>query len=98
VLRSSPVRRKIVTDQLGSYPAAKAEIPELVGVKHMFVKAAAQLNNRAENSRQPTRERKRRIPQGDFLRGGKLTMPSKPICRVCEPSSSLTTSSSYTSR
>jgi len=32
VLRSSPVPRKIVTDQLRSYPAAKAEIPELVSV------------------------------------------------------------------
>jgi putative transposase len=30
VLRSGPVPRKIVTDQLRSYPAAKAEIPELV--------------------------------------------------------------------
>jgi putative transposase len=28
VLRSSPVPRKIVTDQVRSYPAAKAEIPE----------------------------------------------------------------------
>ena len=33
VLRSSPVPRKIVTDQLRSYPAAKAEIPELASVK-----------------------------------------------------------------
>jgi hypothetical protein len=33
VLRSSPVPRKIVTDQLRSYPAAKAEIPgcKLIG-------------------------------------------------------------------
>jgi len=69
VLRSSPVPRKIVTDQLRSYPAAKAEIAELASVKHVFVKAAARLNNRAENSHQPTRERERRIPQGDFLRG-----------------------------
>ena len=69
VLRSNPVPRKIVTDQLRSYPAAKAEIPELANVKHVFVKAAARLNNRAENSHQPTRERERRIPQGDFLRG-----------------------------
>src|SRR3979411_1015092 len=61
VLRSSPVPRKIVTDQLRSYPAAKAEIPELANVKHVFVKAAARLNNRAENSHQPTRERKRRM-------------------------------------
>ena len=33
--------RKIVTDQLRSYPAAKADIPELLNVKHVFVKAAA---------------------------------------------------------
>jgi putative transposase len=61
VLRSSPVPRKIVTDQLRSYPAAKAEIPKLANVKHVFVKAAARLNNRAENSHQPTRERERRM-------------------------------------
>ncbi|OTP75883.1 Mobile element protein [Caballeronia sordidicola] len=52
---------KIVTDQLRGYPAAKAEIPELANVKHVFVKAAARLNNRAENSHQPTRERERRM-------------------------------------
>jgi putative transposase len=61
VLRSCPVLRKIVTDQLRSYPAAKAEIPELAGVKHVFVKAAARVNNRAENSHQRTRERERRM-------------------------------------
>jgi putative transposase len=41
VLRSNPVPRKIVTDQLRSYPAAKTDIPELAHVKHVFVKAAA---------------------------------------------------------
>jgi putative transposase len=61
MLRSSPVPRKIVTDQLRSYPATEAEIPELANVKHVFVKAAARLNNRAENSHQPTRERERRM-------------------------------------
>jgi putative transposase len=61
VLRSNPVPRKIVTDQLRSYPAAKAEIAELANVKHVFVKAAARVNNRAENSHQPTRERERRM-------------------------------------
>jgi putative transposase len=61
VLRSTPVPRKIVTDQLRSYPAAKAEIPQLANVRHVFVKAAARLNNRAENSHQPTRERERRM-------------------------------------
>ncbi|MGF6813068.1 putative transposase [Paraburkholderia sp. Clong3] len=59
VLRANPVPRKIVTDQLRSYPAAKADIPELVNVKHVFVKAVARVNNRAENSHQPTRERER---------------------------------------
>lgn len=61
VLRSNPVPRKIVTDQLRSYPAAKADIPELARVKHVFVKAAARVNNRAENSHQPTRRRERQM-------------------------------------
>lgn len=62
VLASCPeVPRKIVTDQLRSYPAAKAEIPELANVKYVFVKASARLNNRAENGHQPTRERERRM-------------------------------------
>ena len=61
MLRSPPVPTKIVTDQLRSYPAAKAEVPELAGVKHVFVKAAARVNNRAENSHQPTRRRERQM-------------------------------------
>ena len=60
VLRSNPLPCKIVTDQLRSYPGAKAEIPELAKARHVFVKAAARLNNRAENSHQPTRERRMR--------------------------------------
>ncbi len=61
VLRTCPVPRKIVTDQLRGYPAAMADIPELAHVKHVFVKAAVRVNNRAENSHQPTRERERRM-------------------------------------
>lgn len=62
VLASSPEGpHKIVTDQLRSYPAARAEISELANVKHVFVKASARVNNRAENSHQPTRERERRM-------------------------------------
>lgn len=56
-----PRAAKIVTDQLRSYPATKADIPELANVKHVFVKTAARLNNRAENSHQPTRELERRM-------------------------------------
>ena len=61
VFRSNPVPRRIVTDQLRSYPAAKTGIPELVHVKHVFVKTAARVNNRAENSHQPTRRRERQM-------------------------------------
>jgi putative transposase len=61
VLRSNLVPRKIFTDQLRSYPAAKAEILKLANVKHVFVIAAARLNNRAENSHPLTRERERRM-------------------------------------
>ena len=39
--------RKIVTHQLRSYPAAKADIPELTSVKRVFVKASARLSNRS---------------------------------------------------
>ncbi|WP_323123304.1 IS6 family transposase [Burkholderia alba] len=61
VLRACPAPRMIVTDQLRSYPASKADIPELARVKHVFVKTAARVNNRVENSHQPTRERERRM-------------------------------------
>ncbi len=47
--------RRIVTDKLGSYAAAKAEM--MLSVEHVRDKGA---NNRAENSHQPTRERERR--------------------------------------
>ncbi len=48
------VPRVIITDKLGSYGAAKREI--LVSVEHRQHK---RLNNRAENSHQPTRQRER---------------------------------------
>jgi putative transposase len=46
---------------LCSYPAAKAEVPQLAGVRHVFVKASARVNNRSENSHQPTRRRERQM-------------------------------------
>ena len=48
------VPRVIITDKLRSYSAAKAEI--MPGVEHRRHKG---LNNRAENSHQPTRVRER---------------------------------------
>jgi putative transposase len=50
------VPRVVVTDQLPSYGAAKREI--LPGVEH---RQHRYLNNRAENSHQPTRQRERRM-------------------------------------
>jgi putative transposase len=52
----SYVPRVIVTDQLKSYGAAKREI--LPGVEH---RQSRYLNNRAENSHQPTRRRERQM-------------------------------------
>jgi putative transposase len=50
------VPRVIITDKLASYGAAKREI--LPGVEH---RQHRYLNNRAENSHQPTRQRERRM-------------------------------------
>jgi putative transposase len=51
------VPRVIITDKLKSYGAAKQEM--LPGVEH---RQHRYLNNRAENSHQPTRQRERRMP------------------------------------
>src|SRR5512134_1340588 len=48
--------RVLITDKLASYPAAKQEL--LPGVEHRRHKG---LNNRAENSHQPTRRRDRQM-------------------------------------
>ena len=50
------IPRVIITDKLASYGAAKREI--LLGVEH---RQHRYLNNRAENSHQPTRQRERRM-------------------------------------
>ena len=48
------VPRVVVTDKLGSYPAARRRVAR--SVEH---RRSKYLNNRAENSRQPTRQRER---------------------------------------
>ncbi len=57
------VPRVNITDKLASYGAAKREI--LPGVEHRQHK---RLNNRAENSHQPTRQRERGYPAGVLRR------------------------------
>ena len=52
---------RIVTDKLASYAVAKQRIATLQAVTHLHVRAAARLNNRAEQSHQPTRVRERRM-------------------------------------
>jgi putative transposase len=54
--RLTYVPRVIITDKLKSYGAAKREV--LPGVEH---RQHRYLNNRAENSHQPTRQRERRM-------------------------------------
>jgi putative transposase len=50
------VPRVVVTDKLGSYGAAKRQI-----IPHVEHRQSRYLNNRAENSHQPTRQRERRM-------------------------------------
>jgi putative transposase len=52
---------RIVTDKLASYAAAKQRIRALDEIRHVYVRAAARLNNRIEQSHQPTRVRERRM-------------------------------------
>jgi putative transposase len=52
---------RIRTDKLASYAAAKKRLPELAAVEHETVHSGARLNNRVEQSHQPTRVRERRM-------------------------------------
>ena len=54
--RQARAPRVLITDKLASYPAAKKEL--MPGVEHRRHKG---LNNRAENSHQPTRRRERQL-------------------------------------
>src|SRR5437867_10747810 len=77
------VPRAIITDKLGSYAAAKEEVMPSVEYQQQ-----GRLNNRAENSHQPTRERERcmrgfksprtrpAIPL--YLWGDRVILPSRP--------------------
>jgi putative transposase len=64
------VPRVIVTDKLGSYQVAHREL--LASVEH---RRAKHLNNRIENSHQPTGQRERAMKRTVFHSGG-----SKPNC------------------
>ena len=63
--------RVMITDKLASYGAAKREV--MPGIEHRQHKG---LNNRAENSHQPTRRRERQMKQ--FKSAGQAQRSSRP--------------------
>ena len=70
--RRSRAPRVMVTDKLASYPAAKKEL--MPGVEHRRHKG---LNNRAENSHQPTRRREPQMKRFKSRRPG-AAVPLRP--------------------
>ena len=80
------VPRVIVTDKLKSYGAAKREL--LPGVEH---RQHRYLNNRAENSHQPTRQRERRMQR--FKSPGQAHVFSRPMGPSCSTSAHVVTAS-----
>ena len=73
--------RVMVTDKLASYPAAKKEL--MPGVEHRRHKG---LNNRAENSHQPTRRRERQMKR--FKSPARRNGSSPPTTRSTTSSTS----------
>ena len=72
------VPRVIIADQLRSYGAASRKIlPSVEHRQHRYV------NNRAENSRQPTRQRERRIQRFKLPLQGTPSVSSRPTSRSC---------------
>ena len=86
------VPRVIITDKLASYGAAKRE--NLVGVEH---RQHRRLNNRAENSHHPTRQRERGYPMG--VAPLQVTGPCStlPLCLRPDPRALLSTPAQVTS-
>jgi putative transposase len=70
----------MITDKLGSYGAAKRDI--MPGVEHRSHKG---LNNRAENSHQPTRRRER------IMKGFKSTRHLQRFVSIHDPVANLFT-------
>jgi putative transposase len=75
------VPRVIVTDKLPSYGAAKREV--LPGVEH---RQSRYLNNRAENSHQPTRRRERQMQRFKSAAHAQRFLSAQgPIRQHCRP-------------
>jgi putative transposase len=95
-VRDAPER--IVTDKLASYAVAKARIPGLHTAKHIHVRAAARLNNRAEQSHQPTRARERRMQRFKSpAQAQRFLTAFSRVCNLFRPRRHLLTASAYQS-
>jgi putative transposase len=74
----------------------KERIPALDAVKHVYVRAAARLNNRVEQSHQSTRQRERRmqrfkpIPQAQ-----RFLSTFSCVCNLFRPRRHLLTAAAY---
>ena len=78
--RQTRVPRVMITDKLASYRAAKAEV--MPSVEHRRHKG---LNNRAENSHQPTRRRERQRKGFTSRPGPALSLRSRPDQQLVPP-------------
>jgi len=87
---------QIVTDSLASYGAAKARIPELAAAEHLRVHAAARLNNRVEQSHQPTRLRERQMRRFKSLSSAQRFLAAfSRFCNHFRPRRHLLTAAKY---
>jgi putative transposase len=85
------VPRVVVTDKLGSYGAAKRQI-----ILHVEHRQSRYLNNRAENSHQPTRQRERRMKRFKSPRQAQQFLSAhSPIHQHSHPRRHLMTAAEY---
>jgi putative transposase len=89
---------RIVTDGLASYAAAKQRIPALDAAKHIHVRATARLNNRIEQSHQPTRLREKRMQRFKSIpQAQRFLSTFSSICNLICPRRHLLSAAAYRS-
>jgi len=88
-LRYSP--RTLVTDKLRSYAAGKSDM--MPGVAH---RCGGRMNNRAENSHQPTRQRERRMQRFKSMRHAqRFCSAFNSVCNQFRPGRHASSASHY---
>ena len=87
---------RIITDKLASYAVAKQRIPVLDAVKHVCVRAAARLNNRIEQSHQPSRLHERRMQRFKSpAQAQRFLTAFSSVCNLFRPGRHLVTADRY---